>query len=307
MKILVVGLGGVGGYYGGLLAKRYENDPEIEIGFLARGKHLQVIKENGLTVITETGTIVAKPAFATDNIDGAEKMDYVILATKSYDLEHTIDQIRPCIKNDTVILPLLNGGDISERIRRLLPGIEVWDGCVYIVGRLNSPGVVESSGGVHDLYFGAEKGSQDKLLWMDNLLKSAGLEAHLEQNIKAIIWKKFIFISVTASLTSYFNVGFRDLLTDEKRKEVTMSFMNEIINVAKSENVEFGFDVAASTIRRIESLPFGTTSSMHSDFKAGRNAEVETLTKVVIELGSKNGIETPIYQQVYRKLKEKLM
>ncbi len=307
MKILIVGLGGVGGYYGGLLAKRYENDPEIEIGFLARGKHLKAIQENGLTVVSETGTIVAKPAFATDNAASIGKMDYVILATKSYDLSHTIEQIRPCVKNETVILPLLNGGDISERIRLLLPGIEVWDGCVYIVGRLNSPGVVESSGGVHDMYFGAENGSPDKLLWMDNLMKEAGIEAYLEKNIKTIIWKKFIFISVTASLTSYFNVGFRDLLTDDERRKVTMSFMSEIVNVAKSENVEFGFDVVASTIKRIESLPFGTTSSMHSDFEAGRNAEVETLTKVVIELGAKNGVETPTYQKVYDKLKEKLM
>lgn len=302
-KIVIVGLGGVGGYYGGLLAKRYVNDPEIEICFFARGEHLKKVQENGLTVITETETFIAHPTLATDNILEIGKADYVIMTTKSYDLESTILQIKPCIDDKTVILPLLNGADISSRIRKSVPQNEVWDGCVYIVGRLNKPGVVESSGGVHDLFFGAEKGSKDRLHFMEKVMKDAGIKANLREDIRMIIWRKFIFISVTASLTSYFNVGFRDLLTDEERKQTTMAFLREVTNVAKAEGIHFDFDIVDTTIRHIERLPFETTSSMHSDFKAGRNAEIETLTAIVIQLGKQYGVETPFYEKVYESLK----
>lgn len=305
-KILIVGIGGVGGYYGGLMAKYSEENPELEIYFLARGKHLEAIQKNGLTLITEKGNVLAHPKLATNDVSEIGKMDYVIITTKSYDLVQTIQQISASIDKNTVILPFLNGADISDQIRTLLPNNEVWDGCVYIVGRLNKPGIVESSGGIHDLYFGAENGSSEKLSWMDDLFKKSGIKSHLEEEIKMIIWRKFLFISVTASLTSYFNVGFRDLLTDEKRKHTTMSCINELLNVARSEGVNFEQDIIDSTIRRIERLPFETTTSMHSDFIAGKNTEIETLTKVVVNYGKKNGVETPVYNLIYQGLKEKL-
>jgi 2-dehydropantoate 2-reductase len=305
-KIVIIGLGGVGGYYGGLLAYKYINNPEIEISFFARGEHLKKMQQNDLTVITETGTFTAKPTMATDNIEEIGKADYVILTTKSYDLDATIEQIKPCISDKTVILPLLNGADISARIRKLLPGIEVWEGCVYIVARLKEPGVVESTGGIHDLFFGAENGSSDRLKIFEKITKDAGIKSNLLDNIRMIIWRKFIFISVTASLTSYFNVGFRDLLTDEERRKTTLAFLNEVTNVAKAEGIIFDSDVINTTIRHIERLPFETTSSMHSDFIAGRNAEIETLTAIVVELGRQYGIETPYYERVYKSLCAKM-
>jgi 2-dehydropantoate 2-reductase len=302
IKIVIVGLGGVGGYYGGLLAKKYVESPEIEIYFVARGAHLKKIQEDGLTVITESGTFVTRPPLATDNVSEIGKADYVIITTKSYDLEATIEQLKPCLKEDTVILPLLNGVDISHRIRKVVSGIEVWNGCCYIVGRLNQPGVVESSGGIHDLFFGHENQTSERLLWLEKVLKDAGIPAVFSKNIRKIIWRKFIFISTTATLTSYFNVGFRDLLTDNQRRETTIAFMKEVASVANAEGIVFEKDIIETTIRHIEKLPFGTTSSMHTDFQSGRNTELNTLTKIVIDLGKKNGIPTPIYEKVFEEL-----
>lgn len=303
-KIAVVGIGGVGGYYGGLLAKKYFENPEFEIYFIARGEHLKKIKENGLKVITENGSFIAHPTLATDNASEIGVVDYVILCTKSYDLNLSIDQIKPCIGVSTVVLPLLNGMDISARIRELLPSNEVWDGCVYIVGRLNEPGVVESSGGLHDLFFGYQNHKSDRLSAFEKCLKDAGIKATLSENIRAVIWRKFIFISTTASLTSYFNVGFRDLLADESLRPFTLKFMNEVAAVAGAEGVHFEHDIIETTVRHIERLPFGTTSSMHTDFKAGRNTELSSLTGIVIETARKYGIPTPTYEMVYAALKD---
>jgi len=305
-KIVIVGLGGVGGYYGGLLAKQYADDPQIEIYFVARGKHLKKIQENGLKVITETGTFVGKPTLATDNVIEIGIADYVILATKSYDLDATIHQIKPCVGKNTVILPLLNGADISSRISILLPGIEVWNGCTYIVARLNEPGVVESSGNLHRFNFGYENKTSERLIAFEKLLKDAGIDATFYENILSVIWKKFFFISATASLTSYFNVSFGALLTDETRKNTLIELLEELFLVANAEGAVIDRSVISKVIHQLEKLPFDTTASMHSDFIAGKNAEVDTLTGIVVKLGKKHDIATPVYEKVYKELSSRM-
>lgn len=305
-KIVIVGLGGVGGYYGGLLAKKYVDDPEVEIYFVARGEHLKKVQKNGLTVITEKGTFVVRPTLVTDNVAEIGLADYIILTTKSYDLDETINQIKPCVGKDTVILPLLNGIDNSARIRALLPGTEVWNGCVYIVARLNEPGVVESSGNVHRLDFGYENKSNDRLLAFEKLLKNAGIDATFHENILLAIWTKFFFISSTASLTSFFDVSFGALLTDDVRKTTLVNLLEELLLVANAEGAGIEHSIINKIVHQLEKLPFETTSSMHTDFKAGKNAEVHTLTGIVVDLGKKHGIPTPTYEKVYAELSEKM-
>lgn len=305
-KIVIVGLGGVGGYYGGLLAKRYAEDPEIEICFVARGEHLKKVQQNGLTVITETGTFVAFPTLATDNVLEIGIADYIILTTKSYDLDATVGQIKSCVGPKTVILPLLNGIDNTTRIRTLLPGTEVWNGCSYIVARLNEPGVVESSGNLHRFNFGFENKTSDKLLSFERLLKEAGIDATFYENILSVIWKKFFFISATASLTSYYDVSFGGLLNDDTRKTTLINLLDELLLVANAEGAEIDRSVIAKVIQQLEKLPFETTSSMHSDFKAGKNTEVDTLTGIVVKLGRKHGIATPVYEKVYAELTNRM-
>ena len=302
-KIVIVGLGGVGGYYGGMLAKKYTNNPTIDIYFVARGAHLKKVQEKGLTLITETGTFQIYPTLATDNVAEIGIVDYIIMTPKSYDLESTVDQIRPMVGANTVILPLLNGIDNSSRIRALLPETEVWQGCCYIVARLNEPGIVESSGNVHRLQFGYElKKTNERLLQFENCLKDAGIEAFYHEDIMHIIWTKFFFISSTASLTSYFDVSFGALLTDKVRKSTLINLLEELLLVANAEGAKIEHAVIDKVIHQLEKLPFETTSSMHSDFKVGKTTEVHGLTGSVVKLGIKNAINTPIYEKVYKEL-----
>jgi 2-dehydropantoate 2-reductase len=302
-KIVIVGLGGVGGYYGGMLAKQYADHPDIEIYFVARGAHLRKVQENGLTLITEKGTFQVYPTLATDDVTEIGTADYIIMTPKSYDLDATVAQIKPIVGSTTVILPLLNGIDNSDRIRTLLPGTEVWQGCCYIVARLNEPGVVESSGGVHRFNFGYEyKQNNERLIGFETLLKEAGIDATFHEKIMHVIWTKFFFISSTASLTSYFDVSFGALLTDEVRKATLVSVLEELLLVANAEGAEIEHTVIDKVIHQLEKLPFETTASMHSDFKAGKNTEVQGLTGAVIQLAKKHTIATPTYEQVYAEL-----
>jgi 2-dehydropantoate 2-reductase len=305
-KIAIVGLGGVGGYFGGMLAKYYANNQDVEIYFVARGEHLKKIKENGLKLITESGTFNISPKLATDNVAEIGTADYIIMTPKSYDLDATVNQIKPMIGTDTVILPLLNGIDNSERIRVLLPETEVWDGCCYIVAKINESGVVENSGSVHRLVFGNQNQTSERLLSFEKLLKEAGLEAEFHSDILTSIWRKFLFISSSASLTSYFDVTYGELLKDEFRKKTFDDLVIEFFQVAKAEGITVDKTDIERLIHQIESLPFDTTTSMHRDFKAGKNTEVHSLTGIVVKLGKKHGIATPTYEKVYNSLVERM-
>lgn len=305
-KIAIVGLGGVGGYFGGMLAKYYANNPEVEIYFVARGEHLRKIKENSLKLITENGTFRIFPKLATDNVAEIGTADYIIMTPKSYDLDATAAQIKPMIGSETVILPLLNGIDNSERIRGLLPETEVWDGCCYIVAKINEPGVVENSGNVHRLLFGNQNQTSERLLSFEKLLKTAGLEAEFHTDILTAIWKKFLFISSSASLTSYFDVTYGALLIDEFRKKTFDDLLIEFLQVANAEGIAVNETDVEKLIHQIESLPFESTTSMHRNFKAGKNTEVHSLTGIVVRLGKKHGIATPTYEMVYNSLTERM-
>ena len=139
-RIAVVGTGGVGGFLGGLLARFYEHSDEAEIYFVSRGQALRNIRERGLLVDAQEGRFTARPKAATDSPAEIGEMDYVLYCTKSYDVEGAVGQLLPCIGPHTVVLPFMNGVDGAERIRRMLPATEVWDGCVYVVAYIVSPG-----------------------------------------------------------------------------------------------------------------------------------------------------------------------
>src|SRR5689334_7442759 len=145
MKIVIAGIGGVGGYFGGLLAGKYQNT-KTEIYFLARGENLNAIRSRGLLMQTMNGEFTVHPKLATSDAREIGVADYLICCTKGYDLENVIQTCSPLMDQNTIILPLLNGVDARERIEKIFPKNEVWDGCVYLVSRLAAAGTVKETG-----------------------------------------------------------------------------------------------------------------------------------------------------------------
>jgi len=305
-KIIIAGIGGVGGYFGGLLAKHFYNSENVEISFIARGEHLKEIQRSGLKVKKGTNEFIARPVLATDNPSEIGKADLLIISTKSYDLEAAIRQLQPCIDQDTIILPLLNGVDSKEKIESMLPGNIVLDGCVYIVSRLKQAGVIENSGNIQTLYFGQDNFQSDKLLFFENLFKEAGIEAILSPAISTIIWEKFIFISPTATATTYYDKCIGELLSDDESLTALIALIEEVRQVAVSKNIAVSDNITEITLNKLKSLPFETTSSMHSDFKNNKpKSELHSLTGYVLTEGKKYNLEMPVYLKMNEKLKKK--
>lgn len=305
VKIIVAGIGGVGGYYGGLLSRYSETHPgELEVSFIARGVHLQKMKDNGLTVIAEKERFLTRPHLVTDHPEEIGAVDYLVLATKSYDLDEMAKHLSPVVGPKTIILPLLNGIDNVDRLRAIFPENEIWYGCAYIIARLNEPGVIESSGNVHYLHFGHEKKTSPELKYIEELFQKAGIEATLKEDIIRAIWRKFFFISTTAALTTYLNTGFRDLVWNPEYKTLYLQLMQELLTLAEAEKAGLQPSLIDDMLRYGGSLPEGTTSSMNSDYLAGRRIELETLIGVVVRLAQRYELEVPLYTKIYEALKK---
>jgi 2-dehydropantoate 2-reductase len=304
MKILIAGIGGVGGYFGGMLAHHFQNDNNVQINFLARGTHLEKIKQDGIKIITPHSEIIAKPYLATDNADEIGEMDYIIICTKNYDVEKTLLQIKPCVKSSTAILTLLNGVESFDIINKFYPNNLIINGCTYIVSKIKDAGVIDNSGMVQKIFFGLNNQVNDTLIKLESIFKQAGIDAILTHNISTIAWEKFIFISATATATSYFNQSIGEILLNETHTNFVKKLISEVCLVANAKGIKTDENVAQNSFNRFASMSFETTSSLHLDFKNNKpNNELESLTGYVIKQGEKYTIQTPNFITAYQKLK----
>lgn len=300
VKIAISGIGAVGGYYGGSLAAYYENSDEVDIYFISRGKNLEAIKENGLQIKKSYRRITARPKLATDNPADIGTVDYLFLCTKSYDLEANVKHLLPVIGPDTVVIPLLNGADITERVQQVIPDNKVWKGCVYIGARLVSPGHVEKFTLKDRLFFGSNDGDRERQQALRNLLHSAHILVTNPDNIDQEIWKKFFMISTAATITSYFNEPINDVIENHNDFFITLGY--ELKSVAEAKGIELPDDIVFSSIQSQKMMPNGSTTSMHSDFRRGSQTEVETLTGYVVREAKTLSIKVPTYQFMYKGL-----
>ena len=232
-KIAISGIGAVGGYYGGLLAARYKDSEDIDIYFISRGENLEEIRENGIEVKNTFLTIKAKPTLATDNPAEIGPVDYLFCCTKSYDLEENIAQLTPVIGPNTVIIPLLNGANITERIQQLLPNNEIWKGCVYIGSRLVRPGRVEKFTIKDRMFFGSKEAPTKRQKELQDILANARILTTIPDNIDLEIWKKFFMISTAATITSYYNETIGEVINNHIDLFITLGYELKSVAVAK--------------------------------------------------------------------------
>ena len=301
-RIGILGLGGVGGYFGGLLAKAYFKSDAVEIVFIARGETLKVVSELGLKIITDEDESTVFPAVVSNDPEVIGKLDFLICATKTYDIEESLEAIKKCITKNTVFLPLYNGVDAPERISTMFPDNEVLQGCVYIVSMIVSPGVIKKVGAFEKLFFGSETASVYKMKALQTIFQNAGIESYLVDNIEDTVWEKFVFISSLASATSYLNQNVGEILESESSRNLYVSLLNEITMIAAVKGLNLPNDIVMQTILKLEKTPKNVTSSMHRDLLAGRKIELASLTEFVVNEGLKYEVDTPVYDKIVAAL-----
>jgi 2-dehydropantoate 2-reductase len=142
MNIAIIGIGGVGGYFGGKLTRLLEIERGINVYFIARNEHLEAIKRNGLLLDSDEGRFICKPTAAISDISQLPPLDFCLVCVKGYDLKKALIQLKPKISANTMVLPLLNGVDIYERIRLVIQNGVVFPSSVYVATHIEKPGQV---------------------------------------------------------------------------------------------------------------------------------------------------------------------
>ncbi|MFH1080392.1 MAG: 2-dehydropantoate 2-reductase [Pseudomonadota bacterium] len=305
MKAAIIGIGGIGGYYGGKLAAKYARG-EHQIIFVARGEHLQAIRKQGLRLMTVEGDVTAIPALATDNPRDAGLFDLVLVCVKSYGLEEAARLIKDNLHDESVVIPLLNGVNIAERLKTILPKGRILSGCVYISARIESPGVVRQVGGSCQLIFGPDQTNDvETYRPIEAFLHEAGIKAELVGDIAVPLWTKYIFIDPLAGLTSMTGKPFGAILDNLIDRTMLEGLMQEVELVARAQGVSLPGDIVEATIAKVAAFPKETKTSLQLDFEKGNPAELDIFMGYMIAAGKRLGISAPLHEKVYRELSKK--
>ena len=305
-RIGIIGTGGVGGYFGGLLADKYYNSDTVDIIFIVRPKTEKIIREKGLKLTTPEFEKVIFPIFVSSNPDEIGELDYVICTTKSYQLEESILPLKKCITPETIIIPVLNGVDSKGKIESWFPQNEVLFGCVYLVSRQIEPGVILKTGNMHSFHFGSSTAPIHKLSKLESILKEASIECYLTETIQKTIWQKYMFISSIASLTCYLNKSIGEIFENKEWTKMLTNLLQEVHSVAIANKIDISENIVEITLQQMKTLPYESTSSMHSDFQKGNLTEFESLTEYVSFLGQKLNVKTSTFDLILTTFKNRI-
>ena len=295
MKIAIMGTGGVGGYYGGLLAKQGH-----QVTFIARGAHLKAIQKNGLQVKSIHGDFLIKPAKATQDPSQVGPVDLVVFCTKTYATEAGAVQIKPLIGNDTAVMSLQNGIDAAERIGAVVGRKHMLGGVTWISSAVEAPGVIKQVSQFRRVVLGELDGSlTPRAQAIHEALADTGITAELTPYISKVLWTKFVFISAVSSLGSLTRLPIGEYRSVPETRALMVSLMEEVEAVARALGVPLDEDVVQSSMSFIDNAAPSIRTSMQLDVEAGRLSELESMISVIGRKGRDQGIATPVADMIY--------
>ena len=303
MKIGILGMGGIGSFIGAKLTKHYENDKETKVIFICRNKTKEIINNYGLSLITDDEIIKSTPYLASDNPDEIGLLDILIVATKSFSLVEAIRKYQDCLKKETIIIPLQNGVNAKNIIEANInhDSSKILEGCIYIASNIEKPGVVKHLGGPGKIFFG----NNDDLdfEWVEKILVKGGLNAVYTKNIKELLWKKYLFVSPLAVMTTALDITFGELSEDSKYMAKLENMMLEVQELADKFNVTLTEKDIEDSLAMLSNFPYTSKSSLQLDFE-NQNSKTEkhNLLDYVIKNGKKFGIKVDNYEEMNEKI-----
>ncbi len=300
-NIVFIGVGGTGGFFGGKIAKLLPRK-DLQVFFIARGAHLEAIRRNGLRLDSrDSGNFISHPTLATDQIDQIPSPDICFLCVKQYDLNAVIAKLAPKLKPETILIPLLNGVDIPERIRKITDSGTLIPACVYIGTHILSPGVVEQSGGACKLFLGTPSRQTD-LSVLKELLDAAEIRHEWTENCIEEIWTKYLFIAPYGLVTATAGKTIGEVYADPRRAAQVRSIMKEIYRISRKAGIRLPENAVETAFRKAESFPYDTKTSFQRDYEAGKPDERELFGRTILTLAEQYDVPVPETEKIFREL-----
>jgi 2-dehydropantoate 2-reductase len=298
MKIMIMGSGGVGGYYGALLA-RQGND----VTFIARGAHLEAIRANGLLVKSIFGDFRVYPAQATATPASAGTVDLVLFCTKTYSTDEAARALLPVISSQTAVLSLQNGVDACERIGKIVGEEHVLGGATWLSSAVEAPGVIKQVSQFRRVVIGELDGKRsERIQRIYQVLKETGITVEIADDIQKILWTKFVFIAAASSLGSLTRLPIGEYRGVPETRQMIVNLMREVEALARAQGIVLEEDVVQKSLDFIDASAPHIKASMQLDVENGRRTELESMVGVIGRKGRELGVPTPTADFVYASL-----
>ena len=294
MKIGVMGTGGVGGYFGGLLARDGH-----DVTFVARGAHLAAIQQHGLKVDSTNDGSFTAPGNAVEDTSEAGPQDLVLFNVKMFQNAPAIEATKPLVGPDTIVLTQQNGVDNGDQLAAALGADHVMIGSAFMEGRIVEPGVV-SQGGPGTANFGElQPGITERGRNLLEVFQHAGWRVELQENMPGMLWMKFAAIAGPAAVNAATNSVYEEMRTLPETRALIIAAMEETLSVGKASGAPIIDGTLERAINAMDNFPAQGRASLAKDFSEGHMVELEGITGILVRLGRETGTPTPVNNALY--------
>jgi 2-dehydropantoate 2-reductase len=295
MRILVMGSGGVGGYFGARLAQS-----GCDVAFVARGRQLEAMRATGLGVESLLGDFRLRPVQVSSNPADFGPVDLVLFGVKLWDTREAARLLGPVLGPDTAVVSFQNGVVKDEILMDILGPRHVIGGVCYIAASIVEPGLIRHTGTMQKLVFGEYDGTPSPRTsrFLDACL-AAKIDAVVDSSIKRTIWEKYVFLVGLSAVTSLARTPIGAIRSNPRARSFLYDLMQEVVQVGRAQGVDLAADFAASRLEFIDTLPASMSSSMQGDLERHNKLEVEWLSGDVVRRGRELGIDTPCNRAVF--------
>lgn len=295
MKYAIIGAGGTGGCLGFFLKKAGK-----DVTLIARGKHLEAIRKNGLTIQKlwdeSRETLPVKACTAEEY---KEIPDVILVCVKGYSMDETVPTIKKIAGKETVVIPILNIYGTGGRLQKKLPELTVTDGCIYVSANIMEPGVILQHGKILRVVFGARKPEEEteKMCEVAKDMVTDDLEVILSENIRRDAMVKFSYVSPIGAAGLYCNAVAADFQREGEQREMFKALIREIVELSHAMGIEFEEDLVERNLKILASLSPEATTSMQRDVIEGKRSEMDGLVYEVVRMGREYKVSMPQYEK----------
>lgn len=298
MRILVLGAGGVGGYFGGRLAEK-----GADVTFLVRDQRKMQLEKSGLVIRSVNGDITLRPKVITAS-GPADPYDLVLLSTKAYHLQSAIKDLEPFVGEQTVILPLLNGVAHIPVLREHYGAERVIGGLCFIETTLNREGHVLHTSQNHYVVFGEFEGKDTERIRRIEAALSGTKTSFIQSNhIERDIWHKYLFIAAIAGVTTLMRSAIGPIRDSAGGSDFILSIFQEIESIMLAQGAPLNPEIVSKHMETMLSLSYNMKSSMQRDMEKGLPVEGDHLHGYLLQIAMEHKLQSPLVQAIYQNLK----